>query len=114
MKVVKNKVAPPFRMAVFDILYAEGISRASEIITLGVDQGFIDKAGAWYSYNGDRIGQGKENVRQFLIDHPEISDEIEAKIRAKLLPPKKATQNGAAEKAPKQAATKKQKEKETA
>lgn len=81
VKVVKNKVAPPFRQAEFDILYNEGISRESEIINLGVAQGLVDKAGAWFSYNGQRIGQGKENARQFLKEHKEIAREIETKIR---------------------------------
>ena len=86
VKVVKNKVAPPFKQVVFDILYGEGISREGEIITLGVDLDIVDKAGAWYSYNGDRIGQGKDNVRNFLKENPEIAEEIEAKIREELLP----------------------------
>jgi recombination protein RecA len=86
VKVVKNKVAPPFKVAEFDIIYNEGISKHGEIIDLGVKLGLIDKAGAWYSYNGTRIGQGKDNVRQFLKDNPEMSDEIEAKIRTELLP----------------------------
>lgn len=90
VKVVKNKVAPPFKKTEFDIIYNEGISKHGEIIDLGVQQGLVDKAGAWYSYNGTRIGQGKDNVRQFLKDNPEISDEIEAKIRAELLPEKNA------------------------
>jgi recombination protein RecA len=86
VKVVKNKMAPPFRQAEFQILYGAGISREGEIIDLGVKHGFVDKAGAWYSYNGDRIGQGKENVRQFLVDNPDIAAEIEGKVRAELLP----------------------------
>ena len=86
VKVVKNKVAPPFKQAEFDILYGEGISREGEIIDLGVQQGIIDKSGAWYSYNDDRIGQGKENVREFLKENPEIADEIDQALRAKLLP----------------------------
>ena len=86
VKVVKNKVAPPFKQAEFDILYGEGISRHGEIIDLGVKMNIVDKAGAWYSYNGDRIGQGKDNVRQFLKDNPTMSNEIEAQIRAQLLP----------------------------
>ena len=86
VKVVKNKVAPPFKMAEFEILYGEGISREGEIIDLGVDQGIIDKAGSWYSYGSDRIGQGKENVREYLKANPEVTAEIEAQIRAKLLP----------------------------
>ena len=86
VKVVKNKVAPPFKMAEFEILYGEGISREGEIIELAVDQGIIDKAGSWYSYGSDRIGQGKENVREYLKSNPEISNDIETQIRAKLLP----------------------------
>jgi len=86
VKVVKNKVAPPFKMAEFEILYGEGISREGEIIELGVQHGLIDKAGSWYSYGDDRIGQGKENVREFLRQHPDTMAEIEQKIRAKLLP----------------------------
>jgi len=86
VKVVKNKVAPPFKQVVFDILYGEGISRESELIELGVQQGLVNKSGAWYSYKGDRIGQGKDNVRSFLKDNPEIAQEIEQQIRAKLLP----------------------------
>ncbi len=82
VKVVKNKVAPPFKEALFDILYGEGISRESEVIELAVKLNLIDKAGAWYSYQGEKIGQGKENVRQFLKDRPEIAQELEAKIRA--------------------------------
>lgn len=89
VKVVKNKVAPPFRQAEFDILYGEGISREGEIITLGVNCDLIEKAGSWYSYKGERIGQGKDNVRQFLKDNPQISEEIEAAIREQLLPKKR-------------------------
>jgi len=84
VKVVKNKVAPPFKQAEFDILYGEGISRHGEVIELGVLHKIVDKAGAWYSYQGDRIGQGKDNAREYLKEHPEISQEIEAKIRANL------------------------------
>ena len=86
VKVVKNKVAPPFKKAEFDILYGEGISREGEIIGLGVEEGIVDKSGAWYSYDGNRIGQGKDNVRVFLRENPAMAEEIEAKIRAKLLP----------------------------
>ncbi|MCU7931773.1 MAG: recombinase RecA [Candidatus Thiodiazotropha sp. (ex Codakia rugifera)] len=86
VKVVKNKVAPPFKQVQFEILYGEGISHEGEIIELGVQQGIIDKSGAWYSHNGDRIGQGKENVRNFLKEHPELAESIEARIRAELLP----------------------------
>ena len=85
VKVVKNKVAPPFRQAEFEILYGEGTSREGEIIELGVAQNLIDKSGAWYSYKGDRIGQGKENVRQFLRDNPAIANEIDAELRLRLL-----------------------------
>jgi recombination protein RecA len=85
VKVVKNKVAPPFRQAEFEILYGEGTSREGEIIELGVRENLIDKSGAWYSYNGDRIGQGKENVRQFLRDNPAIANEIDQQLRARLL-----------------------------
>jgi len=85
VKVVKNKVAPPFRQAEFEILYGEGTSREGEIIELGVLQNLIDKSGAWYSYKGDRIGQGKENVRQFLRDNPAMADEIDGIIRERLL-----------------------------
>ncbi len=90
VKVVKNKLAPPFKVAEFDILYGEGISRESEIITLGTKLGLVEKSGAWYSYNKDRIGQGKENVRQFLKDNPNIASEIEEQIRLTLLPEKGA------------------------
>ncbi len=86
VKVVKNKVAPPFKQVEFDLLYGEGISREGEIIDLGVKEGIIDKSGAWYSYNGDRIGQGKDNVRKFLKEHPEIAADIERQIRERLLP----------------------------
>lgn len=85
VKVVKNKVAPPFKQAEFAIMYGEGISRESEIIDLGAKIGVIDKSGAWYSYNGDRIGQGKENVRLHLLQNPAMAQEIETKIRAELL-----------------------------
>ena len=85
VKVVKNKMAPPFKQAEFEILYGEGISREGEIIDMGVAQGFVDKSGAWYSYNGDRIGQGKDNARQFLRNNPQIAADIEARIREKVL-----------------------------
>lgn len=87
VKVVKNKVAPPFKQAEFDILYNEGISRQGEIIELGVQHGLIDKAGAWFSYQSQRIGQGKDNARTFLKEHPEMAQEIETKLREKLLSP---------------------------
>ena len=81
VKVVKNKVAPPFKQANFDILYGEGISRHGEIIDLGAELNIVEKSGAWYSYNGDRIGQGKDNAREFLRAHPEMAIEIENRIR---------------------------------
>ena len=83
-KVVKNKVAPPFKQAEFDILYGMGISREGGLIDMGVEQGFVRKSGAWYTYEGDQLGQGKENVRKFLVDNPDLSDEIEKKIKEKL------------------------------
>jgi recombination protein RecA len=89
VKVVKNKVAPPFREAEFEIMYGRGISRVGEIIDIGVLQGFVEKSGSWYSYKGERIGQGKENARTFLEQRPEIAQDIEARIREKLLPPLK-------------------------
>ena len=88
VKVVKNKVSPPFKQAEFEILYGEGISRMGEVIDLRVQHGIVDKAGSWYSYGDDRIGQGKENVREFLKNNPAMAEEIEARIRAKLLPTK--------------------------
>ena len=87
VKVVKNKVAPPFRQCEFEILYGEGTSREGEIIELGVAQNLIDKSGAWYSYKGDRIGQGKENVRQYLRDNPAMANEIDKLLRERLLVP---------------------------
>jgi recombination protein RecA len=86
IKVVKNKMAPPFKVIVTEILYGFGISREGEIIEMGVDAKLIEKAGAWYSYNGERIGQGKENVRQWLKENPAISQELEAKLRDKFVP----------------------------
>ena len=85
VKVIKNKVAPPFKQTEFQIMYGRGINRTGEIIDLGVQQGLVEKAGAWYSYQTDRIGQGKKNASDFLDDHPEIRDELESKIRAELL-----------------------------
>src|SRR4029077_10384097 len=82
VKVVKNKIAPPFREALFDILYGEGISREGEIVELGVMHNIIEKSGAWYAYNGDKIGQGKDNTREWLREHGDVAAEIEAKIRA--------------------------------
>ncbi len=85
VKVVKNKMAPPFRQAQFEILYGEGISKLGEIIDIGVKEGFVDKAGSWYSYNGERIGQGKDNARNYLKEHPEMAEEIDGRLRERLL-----------------------------
>jgi recombination protein RecA len=82
VKIVKNKVAPPFKQAEFDILYGEGISREGEILELGANLKLVEKSGAWYSYNGEKIGQGKDNSREYLKEHPEVADEIDEKIRA--------------------------------
>jgi recombination protein RecA len=90
VKVVKNKVAPPFKQCEFEILYGEGSSREGELIDLGVKHGMIEKAGAWYSYNEERIGQGKDNVRNFLKEHPEMANEIDQRLRVELLPKPKA------------------------
>jgi recombination protein RecA len=90
VKVVKNKVAPPFKQVEFEIMYGEGISRESEIISLAVGEDIIEKSGAWYSYKGTRIGQGKENTKQYLRDNPEIAQEIEQRVREALLPKKNA------------------------
>jgi len=91
VKIVKNKVAPPFKQAEFDILYNEGISREGEIIDMGGKMDIVEKSGAWYSYNGDRIGQGKDNVRNFLKENPAIAEDIEARIRGAVLPQVAAT-----------------------
>ncbi len=84
VKVVKNKVAPPFKQAEFDIMYGQGISREGSLIDLGVDAGFVRKAGAWYTYDGDQLGQGKENARNFLRDNPDLADELEKRIKEHL------------------------------
>ena len=89
VKVVKNKVAPPFREAEFEIMYGAGISRNGEIIDMGVMHNLIEKSGSWYAYNGERIGQGKENAKSFLDQRPEVAREIEGKLRQKLLPAKR-------------------------
>lgn len=83
VKVVKNKVAPPFREAEFDILYGRGISKEGELIDIGTDQDIVEKSGAWYSYSGDRIGQGRENAKEYMREHPEVAESIELKIREK-------------------------------
>lgn len=85
VKVVKNKVAPPFKQVEFDILYGEGISREGEIIDLGVKEGLVEKSGSWYSCNGEKIGQGKDNARQFLKDNPDVSERLQTELRARLL-----------------------------
>ncbi len=95
VKVVKNKVAPPFKEAHFDILYGEGTSREGEILDLGVDCKIVEKSGAWYSYNGERVGQGKDNARNYLKEHPELAREIENKVRAALGVPELAPANPA-------------------
>ena len=79
--MVKNKVAPPFKQVEFDIMYGEGISKVGELIDLGVKAGIVEKSGAWFSYDGQRIGQGRENAKQFLRDNPEVADKIESPIR---------------------------------
>ena len=81
VKIVKNKVAPPFRLAEFDIMFGEGISKTGEIIDLGVDFGIVKKAGSWFSYGDTKLGQGRDAVKQLLLDNPELADEIEARIR---------------------------------
>jgi recombination protein RecA len=85
VKVVKNKVAPPFRNAEFDIIFGEGISKVGEILDMGVEMGLVQKSGSWFSYNGDKLGQGREGVKGLLQDNPQLADEIEAKIRAKIV-----------------------------
>ncbi|MBW5802521.1 recombinase RecA [Coxiella endosymbiont of Ornithodoros amblus] len=95
VKVVKNKVAPPFRQVEFDILYGLGISRESELIDLGVKNELIEKTGAWYSYNGERICQGKENLRQFFLENPRVVEEIETRLREKLLPHRESEKTAA-------------------
>jgi recombination protein RecA len=84
VKVVKNKVAPPFRAAEFDIIFGEGISKTGEIIDMGVDLSIVQKSGSWFSYNNDKLGQGRDAVKQLLTDNPELAKEIETKIREKI------------------------------
>jgi recombination protein RecA len=105
VKVVKNKVAPPFKTAEFDILFGQGISREGEIIDMGVTANILDKSGAWYAYNGEKIGQGRDNAREFLKENPALSQEIENKVRASLGIPLLAGTE-AAEAAPKAASKK--------
>ncbi len=99
VKVVKNKVAPPFRQAEFQILYGKGIYHAGEVVDLGVQCKLVDKAGAWYSYQGNKIGQGKANAAQFLEDNPAVMEEIESQIRAQLLAPVEPRQEEASDEA---------------
>jgi recombination protein RecA len=104
VKVVKNKVSPPFKTAEFDILFGEGISREGEIIDMGVNAKILDKSGAWYAYNGEKIGQGRDNAREFLRENPELSREIENKVRESLgIPLLAADADAAPEKAEKPA-----------
>ncbi len=103
VKVVKNKMAPPFKQAVFEILYGEGISREGELIELGVEHGLVKKSGAWYSYGDDRIGQGREKVREFLKDNPDMAADIERQLREKLLPKSLAAAEETTEEAESQA-----------
>jgi recombination protein RecA len=84
VKVVKNKVAPPFKQAEFDIIYGQGISREGSLLDLGVEQGFVRKAGAWFTYESDQLGQGRENARNFLRDNPDLANELEKKIKEKM------------------------------
>ncbi|MEO1436248.1 MAG: recombinase RecA [Bacteroidota bacterium] len=109
VKIVKNKLAPPFRIAEFDIMYGQGISRAGELLDLGVEKEVIKKSGAWYSYDGVKIAQGRDAAKNFLMDNPEVSDEIEVKVKALLLPDEQAN---IAEEAPKKSNGKKESKKE--
>ena len=114
VKVVKNKCAPPFRQAEFQIMYGTGINRLAEIIDMGVKEGFVEKSGAWYSYNGDKIGQGKANAAKFLKDNPQAAADIEGKIREKLMPKHMSKEERDAEKAEKNAKEKNAKKEDTA
>jgi recombination protein RecA len=100
VKVVKNKVAPPFREAEFEIIYGAGISHEGEVVDLGATHGIVEKSGSWYSYKGERIGQGKDNAREFLRNNPAISQEIEAQIRKKMLPVRRGSTEASGEAAP--------------
>jgi recombination protein RecA len=110
VKVVKNKIAPPFRAAEFDIMFNEGISKLGEIIDIGVEKNIIEKSGAWFSYSGTRIGQGRENVKQFLHDHADMSREIETKVRQAAGLPGAGTPDAPAAAAPAKEAAPKEKE----
>jgi recombination protein RecA len=105
VKVAKNKLAPPFKVAEFDITYGEGISKIGEIIDLGVDCDIIEKSGSWYAYNGTKIAQGREAAKQFLVDNPEVADEMEAQIKTMLMPPKNVAEENTADAASVEEAT---------
>ena len=94
VKVVKNKMAPPFKTAEFEIIFGKGISNTGCVLDMAVNQGIIEKSGSWFSYNGERIGQGRENVKNYLEQHPEVMEEVSAKLRAKLMPQQNAEQSG--------------------
>jgi recombination protein RecA len=98
VKVVKNKLAPPFRIAEFDITYGDGISKVGEIVDLGVDADIIEKSGSWYSYNGTKIAQGREAAKQFMLDNPEVADEIELQLKTMLMPPRSSANDASEEK----------------
>jgi recombination protein RecA len=85
VKVVKNKVAPPFRVAEFDLVFGEGISKIGEILDMGVEMGIVQKSGSWFSYDGNKLGQGREGVKSLLKDNPDLANELEGKIRAKIM-----------------------------
>ena len=97
VKVVKNKLAPPFRVALFDIMYGEGISKTGEIVDLGVDNDLVQKSGSWYSYGGVKIAQGRDAAKQFLLDNPEMAEEIESKIKEKFVSQRKTSAKTAEE-----------------
>ena len=97
VKVVKNKLAPPFKIVFFEIMYGEGISREGELIDLGVTHGLVEKAGAWFAYEGEKIGQGKDASKEYLKEHPKIAAKLEKDLRAKLMPPKPARAAAVAE-----------------
>jgi recombination protein RecA len=108
VKVAKNKLAPPFKVAEFDMIFGQGVSREHELVNLGVDHELLEKAGSWYSFQGERIGQGKEQAVQHLLDNPEVALRLEAELRAKLIPQRRAREaapaNGAGDEAPQVAA----------
>ena len=105
VKVVKNKLAPPFKIAEFDITYGEGISKAGEIVDLGVECDIIEKSGSWYAYKGTKIAQGREAAKQFILDNPEVADEVEAQIKGMLMPQRSVVENDVVDAIPEEAAT---------